>query len=332
MILQYERNVFVDTQLSTSGGQGQLVPIAFPPMPFSIKQGQVQKLTLSSFQMVKNWYNINQSNNTFYDSIAGVITNEYIIPPGDYTMTQLATALASVISAIHAGALVGFTPTTRHFDIDMTATAFPATGFFVFFHDRSGVVPLNVSQGGFFNDSCEVMGAIPSRTGILNGLVDATGAPAVGPVIHHSPYFAHRTTINSLYIRTNRQTNNFAVPSFEKNLPLHTALVNSAIWAKIDIPLETEDEIVSFDDPNGLFSFWLQDNQLSNLNLTIVDAKGRLLPLATSAQASDGMQSWKATIKWSIYTPTPVASPQSLVRAKDPSNMVSLPTTSMASL
>lgn len=81
-----QRNVFIDTE-SMNFGDGSQWRISIPPAPFAIKANQRMKLSLMSFQTRKNWYDINQTNNTFFFCLhtpSGDQLYPCIIPPGTY--------------------------------------------------------------------------------------------------------------------------------------------------------------------------------------------------------------------------------------------------------
>ena len=65
MKVKFARNVFVDSEIN-SIGNGQISKINFPPSAFSIAPGEMMRMILTSFEMRRNWYNVNPSNNTFY--------------------------------------------------------------------------------------------------------------------------------------------------------------------------------------------------------------------------------------------------------------------------
>jgi hypothetical protein len=74
--------IFIDSTVSTDSRDNTKIMV--PAHPFSTQSGEKQSLTLVSFTVRRNWYNINASNNTFYlylDNFHYVVT----IKPGVYT-------------------------------------------------------------------------------------------------------------------------------------------------------------------------------------------------------------------------------------------------------
>lgn len=103
------RNIFLDSEL-VPYGNGESWRVALPPSSFTCKANQMMRLTLVNFEMRKNWYEVNDTNNTFfiYDATAGQnILYPVIIPPGSYrafapasnTVAALTTPVAAVNTA-----------------------------------------------------------------------------------------------------------------------------------------------------------------------------------------------------------------------------------------
>ena len=63
-IVNRTRNIFLDSEQYHSNGD--LVRIFLPNDAFSVHNNESMKIVLSSFEMTKKFYNINDNNNTFY--------------------------------------------------------------------------------------------------------------------------------------------------------------------------------------------------------------------------------------------------------------------------
>ena len=61
-IVKQSRLIFIDSELN---GHPNAV-VTFPSQPFSVCCSDHMRLTLLSFQMRRNWYSVNSTNNTFY--------------------------------------------------------------------------------------------------------------------------------------------------------------------------------------------------------------------------------------------------------------------------
>ena len=61
---QVSKLIFIDSSVNTDGRDH--TKVMCPPHPFSAQGNERMALTLVSFTMRRNWYNINATNNTFY--------------------------------------------------------------------------------------------------------------------------------------------------------------------------------------------------------------------------------------------------------------------------
>jgi len=71
------RDVFINTEASQNNGD--LYNIVMPTNAFSCKNNQKMRLTLTSFEMRKNWYEINNTNNTFFLYVKSVVSTPFSI-------------------------------------------------------------------------------------------------------------------------------------------------------------------------------------------------------------------------------------------------------------
>ena len=291
------RLVYIDSEIN-SVGNGRVSQVNFPSAIFSVAQGQTMRIILNSFEMRRNFYSVNPTNNTFYlFNPAGATFTEIQIAPGNYqTFTELNTAIQLAVSAVIAGSTSTYTSITRKFSITLGGGA-PAGSFLVCFQVKQGTEPTGVSPSGFFNDSCELLGAIPSRTAVpVNAFRTSTG---VGP--HISPFPGSLNTLEAVYIRTNLVSSNYQTFSFEKELPDRAGLTPSTILARVPLTRSHFDDtfsFVNFEDPNDLFSVELPQTQLSNMTFVLSDDKGRLLSEVSPDQAFYGNLSFKLVLKW----------------------------------
>ena len=86
MKVKYSRNIFIDSEINTIGN-GQKAKVNLPASSFSIGPHEDMRLVLSSFEMRRNWYSINETNNTFYvyDSANDTYKQARIVP-GSYRL------------------------------------------------------------------------------------------------------------------------------------------------------------------------------------------------------------------------------------------------------
>ena len=303
----YTKNIFLDSSINTEGNDGRLARWICPAEGFSVNTQQYIKMTLNSFSMRRNWYNINTNNCLFY-SQNGASYTEYVIQQGNYTtFASLATAIENAILVQHAGATVAWDTTSRKFQFDMTlAPTFNPGEFFVGFICKTGASPIGVSDLGFFNDAFEILGGRPTRdVNIIQNLMAQVGTalPAVGNIIHESYFVGALNTIAELVIRTSLQGGNYQSFGYERNLPSASGLTNTDIIARIPIDEATwtpEKEFIHFEDYDDNFSVIIPEKQLSQLVFSVGDHKGRLIPEVNFTQAQDGALSFRLSLKMSV--------------------------------
>lgn len=100
-----QRNVFINTE-TMNFGDGSQWRVSVPPAPFTIKGNQRMKLTLMNLEVRKNWYEINQTNGTFFLQVHTTIIGNpaeifipCIIPPGSYRYFAAGASATSGSSA-----------------------------------------------------------------------------------------------------------------------------------------------------------------------------------------------------------------------------------------
>ena len=94
------RNLFIDTEAFSSQGDGTTARFTLPSTAFSIKgDSQQMCLTLTTFEVRKNWTEINKSNNVFFLwDFANNVLYPCIIPPGSYRAFQATTTQTTTIT------------------------------------------------------------------------------------------------------------------------------------------------------------------------------------------------------------------------------------------
>lgn len=304
MRVKYSRNVFIDSEINAIGN-GQTTKVNFPSSVFNVSSREQMRLVLTSFEMRRNWYSVNPSNNTFYlfDPAGPGTYTPIEIAPGTYSsFNALATAVETAIEAAgFVGSTVVYDDITRKFTINLVGANINT--YFVFFQVKqdSNNQPNTVSASGYFNDCHELLGTIPTRDGFtpnnpVNGFGNTTQA---GP--HVSPFVGALNTLEAIYIRTNLHSGNYQTFGFEKDLPNQQGLTPTQIFGRIPLTrayFDPQFEFISFEDPNSIFSMYLSQTQLSQVLFTITDDKGRLIQEVADGQADAGNLSFKMSFRW----------------------------------
>ncbi len=307
----YFRNVYLDSEINTVGN-GQVSRIQFPSTAFSVSAGQMMKLVLTSFEMRRNWYSINATNNTFYlYNPAGAIYTPIVIQAGTYRdfdsavvgVVSLRQAIEdALIAALGVGSACAYDPVSRKWGITLPGGT-PANAYLTNFQVKQkppNPEPNVITKEGYFNDVSEILGCRSTR--------DGWGQPVnafnqTGPGLHTSPYVAALNTIETIFLRTSLQTNNYQSFGFEQNLPNSNGLTPTQIFARIPLSrayYNDEFEIIQFEDTNDLFTILLQQTQLSDMLFEITDHAGRNLQEVAANQASDGNLSFKLSFRWEV--------------------------------
>ena len=326
MITKFARNVFIDSEINAVGN-GQISKINFPPSAFSVAPKEQMKMTLTSFEMRRNWYSVNPSNNTLYfynPALAPALQFVIIViqqgtydkfapsaPGGAIPPVSLGDAVINGINSVPAlvGSTISYSPFTRKYTINLPG-GLPAGSGIVSFQVKDGkqLPPgTGITPNGFFNDSAELIGGFPTRDNFLEpldvftGLALNAGVVPATPAI--SPFVCALNTLEAIYIRTNLHSGNYQTYGFEKDLPNQQGLTPTQIFARIPLSrafFDPEFEFISFEDPNALFSMFLQQTQLSQVYFTITDDKGRLIEEVAEGQADAGNLSFKMSFRWEV--------------------------------
>jgi len=321
MILKWSRQVFIDSEINAVGN-GQLSKINFPPSAFSVAPKEQMKLTLTSFEMRRNFYSINPSNNIiyWYDGVALTYT-ACVIAQGSYDSfiptapggvsppLTLGDAIINAILSVPAlvGSTIAYSSQTRKYTITLPG-GLPNGSKFVSFQVKQtpSPPPTNVSPAGYFNDSNEILGGFPTRDNFTEPVDLFSGSITPGlPVAlsQVSPFVCALNTLEAIYIRTNLHSGNYQTYGFEKNLPNQQGLTPTQIFARIPLSrayFDTQHEFISFEDPNDLFSMYLSQTQLSQVYFSITDDKGRLIEEVADGQSAAGNLSFKMSFKYDV--------------------------------
>jgi len=328
MIVKFARNIFIDSEINAIGN-GQVSKINFPPSVFSVAPKEQMRLTLSSFEMRRNFYSCNPSNNTlyFYDpTLAPALQYAPIVfqqgtydefaptaPGGAVPPLSLGDAIINAILSVPAllGSTLAYSQFTRKYTFTLPAGLPAGSGIVSFQVKKSSQLPSAsiVTPNGFFNDSAELIGGYSTRDDFTPGapLDVFTGLPLGGAVIPatpiDSPFVCALNTLEAIYIRTTLHSGNYQTYGFEKDLPNQQGLTPTQIFARIPLSrayFDKQFEFISFEDPNSLFSMYLQQTQLSQVMFSITDDKGRLIQEVADGQAQAGNLSFKMSFRWEV--------------------------------
>ena len=304
--------IFVDSSVNTDGRDH--TKLLLPPTPFSAQAGERMALTLVSFSIRRNWYNIHAANNTFYLFVANATYHQVQITPGVYsTFDALATAINDGLVATIASvaeinsSTVTYNATTRFFTISLTMVgAHSATKVEVrSFHVKSGALPAGVSLQGGLSDVHEILGGRPIRD--VNETFDSlNGTLAAGVNTLVSKYPAALNTLDAIYLHMNTvETGNFMSTGHESHTEDSLRLIESSLFARIkfdDSTFTEVHEVVSYEDSgNDAYQSILTRKSIDTLDVRVTDHAGRSLATLNPQQAADGMLAWRAVFRWDLF-------------------------------
>jgi hypothetical protein len=286
--------IFVDSSVSTDG-RGH-TKVLIPPHPFSAQGGERMALTLVSFTMRRNWYNLNATNNTFYLFVSNTY-HEVVITPGVYSsfaalagaINAALTTTTATIAAI-ATSTVNYNDTTRFFSIVLTMTAgseaIPVQ--LRCFAIKGGTLPVGVSLQGGLSDSHEILGVTPIRSSAQT-----------------------------------LETGHFMSTGYESHAQESLRLIESSIFARIpfdDSTFTEAHEVVSFEDSGGdMYQSFLSRKNIESLDIRVTDARGRSLAVLNPSQAEDGLLAFRLCLRWDLFVPPPTPQKDSVKLEKPPS-------------
>ena len=321
--------IFVDSSVSTDG-RGH-TKVLIPPHPFSAQGGERMALTLVSFTMRRNWYNLNATNNTFYLFVSNTY-HEVVITPGVYSsfaalagaINAALTTTTATIAAI-ATSTVNYNDTTRFFSIVLTMTAgseaIPVQ--LKCFAIKGGTLPVGVSLQGGLSDSHEILGVTPIRSS-AQAADSSNGGLNAGINTLRSKYPASLNTLDALYLHMNTiETGHFMSTGYESHAQESLRLIESSIFARIpfdDSTFTEAHEVVSFEDSGGdMYQSFLSRKNIESLDIRVTDARGRSLAVLNPSQAEDGLLAFRLCLRWDLFVPPPTPQKDSVKLEKPPS-------------
>ena len=298
----YSKLVFVDSHDGVRGAKSLKPTFHVPTNAFSCGAGESMRMVLKSFTMPKAFYNINQTNNTFfYRKTATSDDIELVLTEGDYTATELATEIQAVVrgtTALGGSTFTcGYSAKTRKFTFNIPS-GYPS-GYFVCYFDKT--VGRSADNQHHYSDAYEVLGGTPSTdiTSPVNMFATAH-TNGGGNTALTSKYPIRLSTIENLYLRCSAQGDAYCTTTYE---PFKTGnkLDNTDIWACIPNAENANGNIVFVDNSED-YQIHLKQGQVSDLKFSVSDGKGRELPLVADTQAQDGNINFNLCFKFEIMS------------------------------
>ena len=285
-------NLYCDSQ-NLQSGQGDDFRVNLGSAGIQAGDGQYIKLSLQSFNMYKNFYNVNANNNLF--TISGVKTSGSVafsgtprITQGNYkTIGDVASAFASAVSSALAG-LIGSTAVVSAVAPDPTLNMDDTSNRIISFTITTGValdsLAITCYEG---NDSYSLLGVdvVISPATTSSFTINSSSSTVWGVL---GKYPAQRSTEEHAYLRCDSVNNNLEMAGLSLGVMPNnvSSLLSSDILSKI--PIDTE--FCNFNTGTGNeFIMNLPNKSVNSLHFYITDSKGRPLGRAIGTNSSTGV-------------------------------------------
>jgi len=286
--------IYIDSDNGSNANQSDFT-INFQNHGLDIREDEELQVSLTDFHAYKNWYNVNETNNTVWVTVGGSTTSVSILP-GNYSnyydiSIQFAIALTDA-----TGPFTGFTYTTiepelteggptgtgtRIMNIVLTKATHGLTA--ISFACRDFLAPSERTNGiKDANESYALLGG--KRTYASGSPVGAfTVAIAANTVTITGFYPMQRSTCENLYLRSTLCNDNYSSKSFEASKTNHQIdMVGSNIIGLIPV----DHEFASYKETSGMSYFVNTFRQnLQSIRFSVTDHRGRTIPQVAADQA-----------------------------------------------
>jgi hypothetical protein len=283
-------NLYCDSQ-DMQTGKGDDFRVNMGAAGITAGDGQFIRLTLQSFNMYKNFYNVNPNNSLF--TISGVITSGTVAFSGTANIaaknyktigdvatafsTVLGTALATLISSTAVISAVVPDPT-----LNMDDTTDRLIGFTVTTGVALTSLRITCYKG---NDSFALLGVDEIVSPATTSSFTITGATTSWAVAGKYP--AQRSTEEHLYLRCDAVNNNLEMAGL--SLGLMPTNVSSLLSSDILMKCPIDHEFINFNASTGReFIMNLPNKSVNSLHFYITDSKGRPLGRALGSESATG--------------------------------------------
>jgi hypothetical protein len=281
-------NLYCDSQ-DLQVGKGDDFRVNLGSAGITAGDGQFIKLTLQSFNMYKNFYNVNPNNSLF--TISGVITSGSVAFSGtaniarkNYkTIGDVATAFASAVSTALA-TLISSTAVVSAIVPDPTLNMDDTSDRIIGFNITTGVALTSLRITCYKgNDSYLLLGVDEIISPATTSSFTITGATTSWAVAGKYP--AQRSTEEHAYLRCDAVNNNLEMAGLSLGvMPTNiSSILSSDILAKVVI----DHEFVNFNTGTGAeFIMNLPNKTVNSLHFYLTDSKGRPLGRALGTESS----------------------------------------------
>lgn len=317
--------IFVDSDYDVLG-EGDTFRVDIPPGSVTAGERQFIRLILQEFHGYKNFYNVNNNNNTLRLNIDGAGFNDVVITPGNYeTYNEIVDNLADQLVTELTGAGLTYTKdkilpavnkiptstTDRKLSIKLTNGATAAATFVLQAREILGTTAANSFSDAYALLGCKkVTSASDTTTQSFNVSIDG----GTGDITITGDYPMQRSTAEHVYLRSSLINNNLGSKSHQGG-SIGQDLTGTNILAKI--PIQSEFISYSSDSGTGYFVDIPLVN-LTHVEFVVTDHKNRRFPQVAAGQAESGNMNYSMVLRVDTIQYAPAPRPNEMLTARPP--------------
>jgi len=282
------------------------IRVSVPSEQFKVNPGEMQRLTIQSFEMPLYFHTINRTNRWFFwwSPLADNYTS-IAIPEGTYSdHATLAAAISAGLQVVFHIPDVQYDAVLRRFTLQPGAsmadqnTPTDPDGFFVTFYASNFPAPPGLTPEQFHQNTHEILGCIPSTIRTVNAF------GVLGNVDHNSLIPPRLNTTDALLLRTPLQAHAYQTTNFELGVPEQNRLMGTNIVARF--MLDHTAEIISYEDISGHhYQFYPTLQHLDGLQFYLTDCHGRPFGDLLPPYAANVPLPFSLSLRWDAVVPDP---------------------------
>lgn len=328
-ILLSSKNIFLSTQpsgnLSNVDDGINKFRACLNNIPLQSGVNQYGKISLIDFHMYRNFYKVNETNNTFFMEVTPAtgskIYKTITVPPGDYRLgeeltTAVGTAILTQFTSIAGQTLSSLTDIEPPSDRRINQNGNGILDFVLVPQDKSAISDIkfqcrnynsgkNTGAAGDYNDSYALLGAkrvTQADSSLPAFTTESLSVAARGNTFEIKGYYQMQdNTIPYVFLRCSEVLENLESENYRlgEGTTTDTHIIQSTTLAKIKVGIE---EVEFLGDTSTPYFIMTDNRNISQLFFQCVDQHGRPLPAIDKDQTTLGNLFLDMTINYSVYS------------------------------
>jgi len=328
-VLLSSKNIFLSTQpsgnLSNLDDTINKFRACLNNIPLQTGVNQYGKISLTDFHMYRNFYKVNQTNNTFFMEVTPAtgskIYKTCTIPPGDYRLgEELTTVIANeilrafkTISGQSLSTVGDILPST---DRRINQNGPGIFDFVLSPQNKSAITDIkfqcrnynsgqNTGADGDYNDCYALLGGrrvTQADASLPDFTTESLSVVVRGNTFEIKGFYQMQdNTIPYVFLRCSEVLENLESENYRlgEGTTTDTHIVQSTTLAKIKVGLE---EVVFEGSDSSPYSVMTDNRNISQLFFQLKDQHGRNLPAIDSLQTTLGNLHVSMTINFSVFS------------------------------